>query len=82
MYSKVVNLMPIITRTLLQSPGIVPVEVGMTVTVVHVPITVVHVITVTRVLVTEITAIGIAVDITVTLVHKASGLEITVACVE
>lgn len=82
MYSKVVNLMPIITRTLLQTPGIVPVEVGMTVTVVHVPITVVHVITVTRVLVTEVTAIGIAVDITVTLVHKASGLEITVACVE
>jgi hypothetical protein len=82
MYSKVVNLMPIITRTLLQTPGIVPVEVGMTATVVHMPITVVHVITVTRVLVTEVTAIGIAVDITVTLVHKASGLEITVACVE
>jgi hypothetical protein len=82
MYSKVVNLMPIITRTLLQTPGIVPVEVGMTITVVHMPITVVHVITVTRVLVTEVTAIGIAVDITVTLVHKASGLEITVACVE
>ena len=82
MYSKVVNLMPIITRTLLQTPGIVPVEVGMTITVVHMPITVVHVITVTRVLVTEVTAIGVAVDITVTLVHKASGLEITVACVE
>jgi hypothetical protein len=76
MYSKVVNLMPIITRTLLQTPGIVPVEVGMTITVVHMPITVVHVITVTRVLVTEVAAIGVAV------VHKASGLEITVACVE